>query len=318
MRVSTVGRSGLTLACLTLATSASIASTPPPAPRLLGANEITAPIGDGAAALTPDGNTVVLMRGNNPFTLMESHRQGGRWSKPVAASFSGQSSDFDPAMSPDGGYLLFVSNRSLEPGGKPVDAMRNGKLRLGGGMAIWRVDRHGGTWGTPVRLADTVNSCAMTFAPSVAADGSVYYMGCIDGGDFKPMRSAYTHGAYGKPEILSLGDAQDSIRDPAIAPDQSFIVYSIKHLKDAPYRLAISWRTEQGWTAPCDMGEAVNGGGESMGAQISADRSTLYFYNERKLPASDPDAGAGWNNGSSHVWSVSLASWLGAGDHACH
>jgi hypothetical protein len=290
---------------------------PLPAASVFAPGEITAPIDDGAAAFTPDGNTVVFMRGTDTFTLMESHREHGHWSKPQVAAFSGQWRDFDPAMAPDGSYLLFVSNRPTEPGGKPIDAVHNGTTRIGLGMAIWRVDHHGTGWGTPVWLSDAVNSCSMTFAPSVAADGTVYYMGCIGGGDFKPMRSTPKGGSFAPAETLALGDAQAVIRDPAIAPDQSFVVYSIKHSPKEPYRLALSWRTGDGWTTPCDLGDTVNGGKHSMGAQLGAGHRTLFFYSDRKLPASDPHAGADWDNGDDHIWQVSLAPWLDAPNHAC-
>jgi hypothetical protein len=49
-----------------------------------------------------------------------------------------------------------------------------------------------------------------------------------------------------------------------------------------------------------------------MGAQLGADHRTLYFYSDRRLPPSNPDAAATWNNGADHIWQVSLASWLDA------
>jgi hypothetical protein len=288
-----------------------------PAATVFAPGEITAAIDDGAAAFTPDGNSVVFMRGTDSFTLMQSHHEHGHWSRPTVAAFSGQWRDLDPAMAPDGSYLLFVSNRPAMPGGKPIDAVHNGTTRPGLGMAIWRVDRHGKDWGTPVRLPDAVNACSMTFAPSVAADGSVYYIGCAASGDFKPMRSTLQGGHYAPAQTLELGDAQAIVRDPAVAPDQSFVVYSIKHSAGEPLRLALSWRSGDGWTAPCDLGDTVNGGKHSMGAQLGAGHRTLFFYSDRKLPPSDAHAGADWDNGDDHIWQVSLAPWLDAPNHTC-
>jgi WD40 repeat protein len=308
-----LGLMTLPLACI----AAAGAPPPLPAASIFAPGEITATVDDGAATFTPDGNTVVFMRGTDSFTLMQSHRENGHWSPPHTASFSGQWRDFDPAMAPDGSYLLFVSNRPTTLGGRPVDAVRNGTTRSGQGMAIWRVDRRGADWGTPVRLPDTVNACSMTFAPSVAADGTVYYMGCSQGGDFKPMRSTPRGGGFAPAQILALGDAQAVIRDPAVAPDQSFVVYSIKHAPKEPYRLALSWRKGDGWTEPCDLGDTVNGGKHSMGAQLGAENRTLFFYSDRKLPPTDAHAGADWDNGDDHIWQVSLAPWLDAPNHAC-
>jgi hypothetical protein len=107
-----------------------------------------------------------------------------------------------------------------------------------------------------------------------------------------------------------LGDAGATIRDPAIAPDGSFIVVSIKHALQAPYRLAIAFRTPEGWSAPQDLGDAVNGGKESMGAQLGPDHRTLYFYSDRRAAGAQADAV--WNNGHDHIWQLSLAPWLDA------
>src|SRR6185312_14964930 len=106
---------------------------------------------------------VYFMRGTDSFTLMESHRVDGRWSTPRPAPFSGRWRDLDPAMAPDGSYLLFVSNRPAAQGGQPIDAVHAGKRRAGEGMNLWRVDRHGNGWGAPMRLPDAVNRCSTTF-----------------------------------------------------------------------------------------------------------------------------------------------------------
>jgi hypothetical protein len=297
-------------------TTGVVRATPPDSPptaAIFAPGAIAGTDDDGAAAFTPDGATVYFMRGTDSFTLMESHRSGGHWSTPLAAPFSGQWRDLDPAMAPDGSFLLFVSNRPATPGGPPIDAVHAGKRRAGQGMNLWRVNRQGNGWSAPVRLPDVVNSCSMTFAPSIAADGSIYFIGCAGpNGDFKLLQSPYRDGHYATPYVVALGDADATIRDPAIAPDSSFIVASIKHAAQEPYRLAIAFRTPTGWSAPRDLGDTVNGGKHSMGAQLGADHRTLYFYSDRRLPPSNPDAAATWNNGADHIWPVSLASWLDA------
>jgi len=268
---------------------------------------------DGAAAFTPDGATVVFMRDTGSgSTLMESRREHGRWSVPHAASFSGHWHDLDPSMAPDGSFLLFVSNRPATPGGPPIDAVRAGKRRAGQGMNLWRVNRQGSGWSEPVRLPDTVNLCSLVSSPSIAADGSIYFIGCAGpNGDFKLLQSPYRDGHYATPHVVALGETDATVRDPAIAPDGSFMVVSIKHAAQEAYRLAIAFRTSGGWTAPRDLGDTVNSG-ESMGAQLGPDHRTLYFYSDRRLPASDPNAAATWNNGAGHIWRVSLAPWLDA------
>lgn len=282
-------------------------------PTIFAPDSIAGISDDGAAAFTPDGATVYFMRGTDSFTLMESRRKDGRWSTPRVAPFSGQWRDLDPAMAPDGSFLLFASNRPTQPGGTPIDAIHAGQRRAGQGMNLWRVNRQGGGWGTPVRLPDIVNACSMTFAPSIAVDGSIYFIGCAgpDSG-FHLLRSLYRNGNYQSPYMVKLGDADAQIRDPAIAPDRSFMVFSIRRDPKQPYRLAIAFHTSDGWSAPRDLGDTVNGGKHSMGAQLGPDHRTLYFYSDRRLPASDPRSAAMWNNGADHIWQVSLAPWLDA------
>src|SRR5579859_194302 len=83
--------------------------------------------------------------------IMVSHRVNGVWSTPTVAAFSGQWLDHDPAMAPDGSFLIFSSNRPDHEGGKALDAvMANGKVRPGSGGHLWRVDRKGDGWGQPV------------------------------------------------------------------------------------------------------------------------------------------------------------------------
>lgn len=282
-------------------------------PTIFAPGSIAGTADDGAAAFTPDGATVYFMRGTDSFTLMESHRIDGRWSTPKAAPFSGRWRDLDPAMAPDGSYLLFVSNRPAHPGGQPIDEVYAGKQRAGQGMNLWRVNRQSNGWSTPVRLPDVVNRCSTTFAPSIAADGSIYFIGCgATDAQFHLLHSVYRDGAYQPPCIVKLGNTDAQIRDPAIAPDRSFMVFSIKHDLKQPYRLAIAFHTLTGWSAPRDLGDTVNGGKHSMGAQLGADHHTLYFYSDRRLPPSDPAAAATWNNGADHIWQVSLAPWLDA------
>jgi Tol biopolymer transport system component len=266
---------------------------------------------NGAVAFTPDGATVYVMRSEGDGSaLLESHRAGAQWSAPHPAPFSGRWRDLDPAMAPDGSYLVFVSNRPASGEGSPIDAVRGGRRTPGHGMNLWRVAREGNGWGKPVRLPDAVNTCSMTFAPSVAADGSLYYIGCAEDDSLRLKRAAFRNGHYQAPQLVALGDATMQIRDPAIAPDQSFIVVSIKRAMQQSYRLAIAFATPQGWSVPQDLGDDVNGGTHAMGAQLGPDGRTLYFYSDRRAP--DADA----NQHGDRIWQLSLAPWLNAHEQA--
>ena len=287
------------------------ADTPSTTPEIFAPGAISGPAGIDCLTFAPDGNTVYFdqQAGWNGF-IMESHRVGKGWSTPQIASFSGQWQDHDPAMAPDGSFLVYTSNRADVAGGPAVH-----------GGHLWRVDRRGDGWSAPVRLPDAVNDATSIYAPSVAANGDVYYQRRDEPGhEFHLYRTAWRDGRYQQPQRPALGDPAAHELDPAIAPDQSFIVFDANYAgKDKPDRLYIVFREGDGWSKPVDLGDAVNRY-EPWGSHLGPDARSLYFtsnYTEKtSYPRSPAQARAdlarmrAWDNGNNHIWRVSLAPWL--------
>jgi hypothetical protein len=292
-------------------------------PQVFAPGVVSGPANEDSAAFTPDGNTVLFDRIHWPnAAIMVSHRVNGIWSTPTVASFSGQWLDHDPAMSPDGSFLIFSSNRPDAEGGKPLDAvMADGKIQPGSGGHLWLVERKGDGWGTPVRLPDAVNSSSRTYAPSVVADGSVYFQRPAEDDDFRLFRSQYRNGKYLPPVPVMLGAASAHKLDPAVAPDESFIVFDANYTgKDDPDRLYIAFREGDGWSTPIDLGKDINVK-SPWGSHLGPDHRTLYFSSRRSIPVHYPRtpqqaqqdiARMQWDNGNDNIWSVSLAPWLAA------
>lgn len=72
-----------------------------PAPAIFAPGVISGPGNDGTPTFSPDGRTLYFYRyGTSPDSavIFESHRTSAGWSKPVAAPFSGPSSDRQPAL----------------------------------------------------------------------------------------------------------------------------------------------------------------------------------------------------------------------------
>src|ERR1700761_7553910 len=145
-------------------------------PTVFAPGVISGPLHDSAPAFTPDGRTVYFTRSDGKdSTILVSHLDNGHWSAPVTAPFSGQWSDMEATMSPDGRFLVFISTRPKTPGGKPLDGFFMGRSFPSRGGNLWKVTWENGKWSAPVRLPDNVNRSDSTFAPSVAADGSLYF-----------------------------------------------------------------------------------------------------------------------------------------------
>lgn len=289
------------------------ADAPLPQPEIFAPGAISGPAGVDCLTFAPDGTTVFFdqQAGMSGF-IMESHREGDGWSVPRIASFSGQWLDHDPAMAPDGSFLVFTSNRPDTAGAPPLH-----------GGHLWRVDRHGDGWSAPIRLPDAVNNGPNIYAPNVAANGDVYYQRRDEPEHvFHLYRTAWRHGRYQPPQRLALGDPAAQEQDPAIAPDESFIVFDADYAgKDQPDHLYIAFRKGDGWSAPVDLGDAVDRY-QPWGSHLGPDGRSLYFTSNRTTPVHYPRSPAqaradlarmrAWDNGNNHIWRLSLAPWLTA------
>ncbi len=292
-------------------------------PQLFAPGVISGAADDMSPAFTPDGKTVLFTRGNaSGSMILVSHLKSGEWSAPVIAPFSGKWSDLEPAMAPDGSFLVFASNRPTDGGMKPIDGSYDGKVFPAMGGNLWRVDRQGTGWGEPRRLPNTINADTGTFSPSVASDGSIYFMRPAKAnGHFALFRSHYRGGIYEPAEPVGVGDDTTEDVDPAVAPDESFIVYSSNH----PYRrdqkrLRIAFRENGRWSTSIDLGDEVNEEGSNIEARLGSDHTTLYFSTNTVPPLSLPrsqDQAQGtleqmqiWADGRENIWYVSLMPWL--------
>ena len=257
-------------------------------------NGIIHPDSDDTLAFTPDGNTVFFDRSEGTHkTVMISHRTNGHWSEPTVARFSSHWFDQDPVVAPDGSYLLFNSDRPTQPGGKPLTQTYFGGVSRPGSN-IWRVDHTKDGWGEPVWLGPVINSDVFIDFASIAGDNTLYFMRF--NAQEKAMhfwRSAYSGGKYQPPTRVILGDPSQTLHDPAIARDQSFIVFDYGKVKGGLGRLSIAFREGDHWGKVIDMGDALNKD-VPWGSHLAPNGHTLYV------------------TGNSGIWKIGLDPWLNA------
>ncbi len=113
-------------------------------------------------AVTADGRTMVFTRGRaaRNADLFVCRREDEAWSEAEPlAEVNSEHDELGPAISPDGQYLFFYSDR---PGGQ-------------GGYDIWLARWDGYTWTHVTNVGDRVNSGFNEYGPAVSAGGDRLY-----------------------------------------------------------------------------------------------------------------------------------------------
>ncbi len=121
---------------------------------------------EGAATLSSSGEQMIFTRcrydksqamGTELYSTSQSR---GSWSDPIKLEIFGDSIvAAHPALSPDGSYLYFVSDK---PGGQ-------------GGKDIWRATANGGTYGKAVNMGAVINTEGDEMFPFVRDNGELYF-----------------------------------------------------------------------------------------------------------------------------------------------
>jgi Tol biopolymer transport system component len=191
------------------------------------------------------------------------------------------------------------------------------------------VDRLPAGWSRPRLLPPAVNDGHAIYAPSVTRDGSLYFMKPGADGRFQIFR-AQADGAGFKPaERAPFNEAGAASVDPAVAPDESFVVFSSSRKPAQGMNLFFARRQGTGWGCAIPLGDTAGNGSSDAEARLSPDARTLYFASDRTVgvafPATPQQTAAAlrrmhdWDNGNYNIWRVDLTPWLArrGGGEAC-
>jgi Tol biopolymer transport system component len=231
-----------------------------------------------------DGKTLYYLKSTPQFdhwTIVVSRLEGGHWSRPEVAPFSGRWSDADPWLSPDGRRLYFISDR-------PVSALPKSDLDL------WFVEQTASGWGEPVHLDAPLNSAGNEWFPSLARDGTLYFGSDRAGGKGRTdiYAARFADGKYAEPE--NLGDGVNSRFDEfeaCLMPDESaLIVMSARAGGRGQGDLYVSRKRDGQWSALELLDDPVSTAGFEVGPHVSPDGTELFFSSTRAEPF-DPNAG---------------------------
>jgi hypothetical protein len=223
---------------------------------------------------TPDGSTAFWVAWNGDWgssattqrVIYTSRQQHGVWSTPTPVGFSGNHSDDDPSVSPNGRWLYFVSDRPTSDDDVLTDAN------------IWRyslVEEN--------RLEYvSINSGSAEYSPVVTASGTIYFASNRDGGqgDGDLYRAVSMGEGFGAPQPLGPAfNTHTGEWNLWVSPDESEIIFEASSRStnvSAPGDLYYSWNTLAGWT-PATPIEHLNSRNSDLMPRLHPDGETLYY-----------------------------------------
>ncbi len=215
----------------------------------------------------PTGKEVYFTRGGG---FLKSEQKNGAWSAPEPVLFSEHYANLDPLISPDGSKLYFMSNRPITGVEKREET------------DIWVMEKSSDGWSEPRNLGQGVNSdTAREGFASVTRDGTLYFFSERKGGmgSSDIYRCRYVGGEYSAPENLGPTiNTEHWDGHPYIAPDETFMIfYSNMPGGYGEGDLYLSYNSDGVWTAPENLGPAVNTEQYEITPYLSPDQKYLYF-----------------------------------------
>ncbi|MES2305179.1 MAG: hypothetical protein V4558_06715 [Gemmatimonadota bacterium] len=259
-------------ACLT--TQAAVLTGQQPAAPVIFAEGIVSTGHEFTVTFTRDGRTVYFTRSDTVARrnhLMQSVRGAGGWEAATPLPFAnGAWSDLDPALSPDGRQLYFISTRPRP--NAPADTSAN--------MDLWVAVRSEKGWGEPVWI-EALASKGKEGAPTVDRRGTLCFFS--DRGGVanqntiycsRPAARGYTAPEKQGPEI----NAGPSDTSPWLAPDgKTMLFYSTRPGGRGAADLYLSRKHDNTWLPAVNLGPIVNTPEFEYNPSVSPDGKTLYF-----------------------------------------
>lgn len=226
-------------------------------------------------AFLPDYSEFYYTHITNDTVIKVSKFMSKKWTTPTTAEFSGNFSDFEPFITPDGKNLFFASKRPS-----------NGKRIMKNDIDIWKVNLNGSKWSEPLLLDGIINTYCMEYYPSISKNGNIYFGrndSALTRGDI--YFSKLLDSTYSKPLKLS-----ETINLPTtsfnafISSDENYIIFST-YIQENEYwhsDLFISYMEKNGnWKTPINIGENINSKGNELSPWISYDSKYLFFSSTR-------------------------------------
>jgi L-ascorbate metabolism protein UlaG (beta-lactamase superfamily) len=235
--------------------------------------------------ISPDGNEIywsvheaAIAEHARPIIFMR--RENDVWNKPRLAEFVRRDYHYEyPSFSVDGQRLYFCAKRAD---------------RENSDYDLWFVEKTPSGWSGQRKLGSPPNSENFDAQPSLARNGSVYFISYYDKANpqYGLYLSRYLAGRY-LPRILMEEKFNRLHADwtPYIAPDESYLVFS--SFRDGGFGsgdLYIAFKNGDGsWSDIINLGDKVNTEANERFPNVTPDGRYLFFNSTRKLPGARMD-----------------------------
>lgn len=245
-------------------------------PKLFADGVVSDGLSNRDMAISPDGKEIFYTVQHNPAgisVIMHSSYTASGWTKPEVTAFSGVWADLEPAFSPDGQRLYFVSNRPITDTGKAKD------------FDIWYLVKTNGEWKKIAHLPAPVNTEKDEYYPSIARNGNLYFTREMEGKKEDIVYCVWERGKY--KEAQSLSDAVNSKGfefNACVDPDEKFILFTAYGRKEDLGRgdLYISRRDQSGqWQTAKHL--HINSAAIDYCPYVSPDGKYLFFTSARAI-----------------------------------
>ena len=231
--------------------------------------------------ISPPGTEIfysMVLPTNNLSVIVYLYHDEAFWSDKLTAPFSGQYSDLEPAFSPDGQKLFFVSKRPTGENDESED------------WNIWYVNKSSDGWSAPEEVGSPVNTDGEEYYPSVSNKGNLYFTASREAGYGKEdiYLSKFQNDSYGEPVNLGSGINSEKYEFNAfVEPDESYLLFSSFGREDGHGGgdLYISFRiNDTTWTDAENLGPAINSDQLDYCPFVSPDGKYLFFTSHRFDP----------------------------------
>lgn len=219
----------------------------------------------GNPTYSPDGKEFYFTDLNSMQIHVMKRGESG-WGAPVKASFATEGRNYEPFVTKDNKRIYFVSTRA------PGSGKWNGR--------IWSSERQAdGSWG-PERLVIDRETTAGFWFPTSPEPNTLYFgatlADSLGEGDF--YKATLQNGDWEIEHLNPPFNTPDYEWDPLVSPDGTYMIFESR--RPGGYGetdIYVSFKMDNGWGDPINLGKPVNTSSYETAANITPDGKYMIY-----------------------------------------